>query len=247
MFGLVGAALAFVHTSRPENRARTASIMLAAGFATFLTGVTEPVEFAFLFLAPWLFLIHALLTGISLYLAASMQWIAGFGFSAGLIDLILSSRNPLAVRWYMLIPQGLVFLAVYYLLFRFLILRFDLKTPGREDSVVGERETDSVVIPTETAGPGQALEANPQERPHERPHELLARQVAQACGGLDNLVSIDACITRLRLEVRDGALVDDAALKSLGARGVIRPSANTAQVVFGARAENIADHLLRWK
>ena len=236
MFGLVGAALAFVHTSRPENRTRTASIMLAAGFATFLTGVTEPVEFAFLFLAPWLFLIHALLTGISLYLAASMQWIAGFGFSAGLIDLILSSRNPLAVRWYMLIPQGLVFLAVYYTLFRFLILRFDLKTPGREAPTNTGQDAVAASAP---AGPRQDGDADPLEN--------LARQVAQACGGLENLVSIDACITRLRLEVRDGALVDDAALKALGARGVIRPSANTAQVVFGARAENIADHLLRWK
>lgn len=119
MFGLLGACLAFVKTAKPENRAKISSIMLAAGFASFFTGVTEPIEFAFMFVAPGLYLLHAVLTGISVFIAASMHWMAGFGFSAGFIDLVLSTRNPLAQGWYMLIIQGLVFFVIYYVVFKF--------------------------------------------------------------------------------------------------------------------------------
>ena len=114
MFGLLGACLAFVRTAKPQNRAKISSIMLAAGFASFFTGVTEPIEFAFMFVAPGLYLVHAILTGISVFIAASMHWMAGFGFSAGFIDLVLSTRNPLAQGWYMLVVQGLVFFVIYY-------------------------------------------------------------------------------------------------------------------------------------
>ncbi|MGL5791797.1 MAG: N-acetylglucosamine-specific PTS transporter subunit IIBC, partial [Plesiomonas shigelloides] len=133
MFGLPGAALAIYHTAKRENREKVASIMLAAAFAAFFTGVTEPLEFSFMFVAPVLYVIHALLTGISVFIAASMHWIAGFGFSAGLVDMVLSSRNPLATQWYMLVLQGFAFSAVYYFVFRFAIVKFNLKTPGRED------------------------------------------------------------------------------------------------------------------
>jgi len=133
MFGLPAAGLAMYHTAKPERKKQVASLMLAAGFAAFFTGVTEPVEFAFMFLAPGLYLLHAFLTGLSLTIAALFHWTAGFGFSAGFIDFFLSSRLPLANQPLMLIVQGLVFAVIYYFLFRFFITKFDLKTPGRED------------------------------------------------------------------------------------------------------------------
>lgn len=123
------AALAIYHCAKPENKAKVAGIMIAGAFAAFFTGITEPIEFSFMFVAPVLYVIHAFLTGISLFIAATMQWISGFGFSAGLVDMALSSRNPLATNWYMLILQGLVFFALYYVVFRFVITKFNLLTP----------------------------------------------------------------------------------------------------------------------
>ncbi len=199
MFGLPGAALAMYHTAKSKNKEKVASIMIAAAFASFFTGVTEPLEFAFMFLAPGLYVLHAALTGLSVYLAASMHWIAGFGFSAGLVDLVLSTRNPLAVNWFMLIVQGLGFFAVYYFVFRTVIVKFGLKTPGRED----DEETSSQV-----AGSSNSSE--------------LARQYLKALGGHDNLSSIDACITRLRLSVKDMSVINEKTLKDLGAMGVVK-------------------------
>ena len=147
MFGLPGAALAIYHTAKAENKARVASIMIAAGFASFFTGVTEPLEFSFMFVAPLLYVVHALLAGLSVYIAASMHWIAGFGFSAGLVDMVLSSRNPLAKDWYMLIGQGVVFFGIYYFGFRAAIRAFNLKTPGREDGEVEATETPATTVP----------------------------------------------------------------------------------------------------
>ncbi len=130
MFGLPAAALAIYHSAKPAKKMQVASIMFAAALASFFTGITEPLEFAFMFVAPVLYVVHALLTGLSVYIAASMEWIAGFGFSAGLVDLVLSTRNPLAVQWYMLLAQGIVFAVIYYVLFRVVIQAFNLKTPG---------------------------------------------------------------------------------------------------------------------
>lgn len=203
MFGLPGAALAMYHTAKSKNKEKVASIMIAAAFASFFTGVTEPLEFAFMFLAPGLYVLHAALTGLSVYIAASMQWIAGFGFSAGLVDLVLSTRNPLAVNWYMLIVQGLGFFAVYYFVFRTVIVKFGLKTPGRED----DEEALSNV-----AGSSNSSE--------------LARQYLKALGGHDNLSSIDACITRLRLSVKDMSVINEKTLKDLGAMGVVKLGTN---------------------
>lgn len=121
MFGLPAAALAIYHSAKPAKKMQVASIMFAAALASFFTGITEPLEFAFMFVAPVLYVVHALLTGLSVYIAASMEWIAGFGFSAGLVDLVLSTRNPLAVQWYMLLAQGIVFAVIYYVLFRVVI------------------------------------------------------------------------------------------------------------------------------
>ena len=220
MFGLPGAALAIYHTSKPENKSRVASIMLAAGFASFFTGVTEPLEFSFMFVAPQLYLLHAVLTGVSVYLAASMQWIAGFGFSAGLVDLVLSTRNPLAKDWYMLLMQGVAFFSVYYYTFRAAITFFELKTLGREDEDAQTGDTSQAATSGNTA-------------------ELAAAYVG-VIGGNSNVVNVDACITRLRLTVLDASKVDLVAAKKLGASGVITLNKQNVQIVVGPRAELIA-------
>ncbi len=228
MFGLPGAALAIYQCARPENRAKVGSIMLAAAFASFFTGITEPLEFSFMFVAPVLYVIHAVLTGLSVFIAASMHWIAGFGFSAGLVDLVLSTRNPLATHWYMLIPQGIVFFVIYYVVFRFTIIKFNLMTPGRELAVAGD-ETD-----------GYDVDVHPTNGNKEDETIQLARRYIGSIGGSDNLTGIDACITRLRLNVKDSALVNDALAKRLGASGVIRLNKQSVQIIVGTRAEIIA-------
>ncbi|KKB04481.1 N-acetylglucosamine-specific PTS transporter subunit IIBC [Pantoea anthophila] len=227
MFGLPGAALAIYHCARPENRVKVGSIMLAAAFAAFFTGITEPLEFSFMFVAPVLYLIHAVLTGISVFIAASMHWIAGFGFSAGLVDMFLSTRNPLATHWYMLIPQGLVFFVIYYVVFRFTIKKFNLLTPGRELAVAGD-ESDGYDVNVDNSDNGESAT------------ESLARRYIGAVGGSANLTSIDACITRLRLNVNDSAQVNESVAKRLGASGVIRLNKQSVQIIVGTQAEGIA-------
>lgn len=226
MFGLPGAALAIYHCSRPENRAKVGGIMLAAAFAAFFTGITEPLEFSFMFVAPVLYVIHAVLTGISVFIAASMHWIAGFGFSAGLVDMVLSTRNPLAVHWWMLIPQGLVFFVIYYVVFRFTIQKFNLLTPGRE--LAAGDETDGYDVNVDHSSNGESET------------ESLARRYIGAVGGSDNLTNIDACITRLRLNVKDSAQVNESVAKRLGASGVIRLNKQSVQIIVGTQAESIA-------
>ena len=228
MFGLPGAALAIYHCARPENKAKVAGIMMAAAFAAFFTGITEPLEFSFMFVAPVLYVIHAFLTGVSVFIAASMHWIAGFGFSAGLVDMALSTRNPLATQWWMLIPQGLVFFAMYYIVFRFMIKKFNLLTPGRELAVAGD-EADGRDINVSHA------ELNKDNATG------LAREYIAAVGGSDNLTNIDACITRLRLTVKDSSQVNEALAKRLGATGVIRLNKTSVQIIVGFAAEKIAD------
>ena len=227
MFGLPGAALAIYHCARPENKAKVAGIMMAAAFAAFFTGITEPLEFSFMFVAPVLYVLHAFLTGISVFIAASMHWIAGFGFSAGLVDMVLSSRNPLATHWYMLIPQGLVFFVIYYVVFRFTITKFNLLTPGRELATDADESADGSDLDLDNAKGGNET-AN------------LARNYIAAVGGSANITGIDACITRLRLSVKDSAIVNDSLAKRLGASGVIRLNKQSVQVIVGTRAEAIA-------
>jgi len=220
MFGLPGAALAIYRAAKPENREKVASIMLAAALSSFFTGVTEPLEFSFMFAAPLLYVVHALLTGVSVFFAASMQWMAGFGFSAGLVDMALSSQNPLAVKWYMLIVQGLAFFAIYYFVFTALIKGLNLKTPGREDA----QENGSKA--TASADAGQ-----------------LATQYVNALGGIDNLEVIDACITRLRLTLKDRSIINETELRALGAMGVVKLGDNNLQVIIGPQAESIASRM----
>tara|TARA_R110001592_G_scaffold200435_15_gene449304 strand:+ start:4638 stop:6155 length:1518 start_codon:yes stop_codon:yes gene_type:complete len=222
MFGLPGAALAIYTAAKTENKQKVASIMLAASLASFFTGVTEPLEFSFMFVAPLLYVVHALLTGVSVFIAANMEWIAGFGFSAGLVDMVLSSQNPLAKQWYMLLVQGVVFFAIYYFVFLALIKGLDLKTPGREDD-------SSVATNTATKAP--------------QDNDGLASGYLAALGGMNNIEVIDACITRLRLTLKDRSLIKESDLKGLGAMGVVKLGDNNLQVIIGPQAESIANRM----
>ena len=216
MFGLPAACLAMYHEARPERRKAVGGMLFSLAFTSFLTGVTEPIEFTFMFVAPLLYAIHALLTGVSMALMNALDVKLGFGFSAGLFDYVLNFS--LATRPWMLLPIGAVYAALYYGLFRFFIRRFDLATPGREKGVVAE---------TATASAGGA-----------RGEAFVA-----ALGGAANLVSVDACTTRLRLIVADQQAIDDDALTALGARGIIRPSEKAAQVVLGPIADLVAEEI----
>jgi PTS system N-acetylglucosamine-specific IIC component len=222
MFGLPGAALAMYLAAPKERRPMVGGMLLSVAVTAFLTGVTEPLEFLFMFLAPVLYLIHALLTGLSLFIATALGIHAGFSFSAGAIDYVLMYNLPAASKnvW-MLVVMGVVAFAVYFVLFTAVIRMFNLKTPGREDA------SDDVVL--------EEANSNTEEGLNE-----LARKYVGAVGGSANLKVIDACITRLRLSVVDAALVNDAACKRLGASGVVKLNKQTVQVIVGAKAESVA-------
>lgn len=221
MFGLPAAGFAIYQTAKPEKKAQIASLMLAAGFASFFTGVTEPLEFAFMFVAPLLYVIHAALTALSLFIASTIHATAGFGFSAGLVDFVLSSRLPLANKPYLLIIQGLVFAVLYYIVFKTLITKFNLMTPGREE--------DTEEVEKEIA----SLHNN---------HAEVAKVIFEALGGKENIVSIDNCATRLRLEVKDATLVNDKLVRSV-APGIVKPSKTDVQVIIGPYVEFVATEL----
>ena len=225
MFGLPAAALAMYHTAKTKRKKQAASLLMAAAFASFLTGVTEPIEFSFMFLAPFLYVVHALLTGLSLFIASTFGWTAGFGFSAGFIDFFLSSRLPLANQPLMLIVQGLVFAVIYYFLFRFLIVKFDMKTPGRED------EDETAETTTEPA-----MDA-------ENRFAVMAREIYAGLGGDENVLSVDNCATRLRLEVKDAELVDEEKIKATGVPGVQIIGKNNVQVIVGTQVQAVADEV----
>jgi len=215
MFGLPAACLAMYRSALPDRRKAVGGMLLSLALTSFLTGVTEPIEFSFMFLAPVLYAIHAVLTGVSMAVMDALGVRLGFGFSAGLFDYVLNygkATHPL-----LLLPIGAVYFAVYYGVFRYFIVRFDLKTPGR----------DASVAPIQ-GGPSAG----------ERGPAFLA-----ALGGSANLASIGACTTRLRLVVADQALVDETALKALGAMGVIRPSDRAVQVIVGPIADQVAEEI----
>jgi PTS system N-acetylglucosamine-specific IIC component len=221
MFGLPAACLAMYHTALPARRHLVAGLLASIALTSFLTGVTEPVEFSFMFLAPALYAVHALLTGLAFVIANALDVRLGFGFSAGLFDYVLNYK--FAAHPLLLLPIGAVYFGLYYGVFRFAIVRFDLKTPGRE-------EADSAApAAAATAGAG-----GPGDR---------ARSYITALGGAGNLESVSACTTRLRLIVRTQATVDIEALKLLGARGVVKPSATALQVVVGPAADLLAGEI----
>lgn len=216
MFGLPAACLAMYHTALPDRRRAVGGLLGSIALTSLLTGVTEPIEFTFIFLAPALYAVHALLTGAAFIIMNALGVRLGFGFSAGLIDYVLNYSRATRALW--LLPVGLLYFALYYGLFRLVIVRFDLKTPGRDAQ-------------ESTAAP---LPAAPDER---------ALAWIAALGGAANLVSVDACTTRLRLQVASQSAVDPGALTRLGARGLVRPSDNALQVVIGPMADQLAGEL----
>lgn len=215
MFGLPGACLAMYHTALPERRRVVGGLLGSIALTSILTGVTEPIEFTFMFLAPALYAVHALLTGLAFIVMHALNVRLGFGFSAGLFDFVLNFNRASRPLW--LLPVGAVYFALYYGLFRYVIVRFDLKTPGREPQPAG-------IAPTLAAG--------------ERTQAWIA-----ALGGTGNVRSVDACTTRLRITLAEHSAVDEARLRQLGASGVVRPGAHALQVVVGTSADRLAGEL----
>ena len=223
MFGVPGAALAIVRSAKPEKKKAVMGIMLSSAVCAFVCGVTEPFEFAFMFLSPVLYLFYALLYGVVTFVALASGFRAGFSFSGGVTDLIFSSSLPAAARTYMILPLGLLAFVLFYAVFRFFILKWDLKTPGRE---------------AEAAAPPGAKA--------KRAVSDCARQagmILKGLGGAENVVSIDHCVTRLRLELKDASKIDEAAILAAGAPGVIRIGKSTVQVVVGTSVQFVAEEL----
>ena len=221
MFGLPAAALAMYHTAKDNKKKAVAGLLLAGALSSFFTGVTEPLEFAFMFLAPALYVVHALLTGISMAVCTALPVRAGFNFSAGLVDWALSSTTPMAQNPLWLLAIGLVVGAIYYVVFRIVIKAFNLKTPGREDDDVEAKEMNVKLGNNDYA--------------------KVASVVLEGLGGKENVKSIDNCITRLRIEVKDYTAVNEKVIKSAGVAGVIRPGKTSVQVIIGTQVQFVAD------
>jgi PTS system N-acetylglucosamine-specific IIC component len=213
MFGLPAACLAMYRTALAARRKAVGGLLLSMALTSFLTGVTEPIEFAFMFLAPALYAVHAVLTGLAMVIMHVLGVHLGFGFSAGLFDYVLNFS--LSTRPWLLLPVGAGYFALYYFVFRWSIVRFNLMTPGREPG-----EDESAAVAGEAAGSGAGW--------------------IPALGGARNITVVDACTTRLRLVLGDSSAVDEPALRRLGARGLVRPSGNTLQVVVGPVADQLA-------
>ena len=219
MFGIPGAALAMIQTAKPSKRKTAIGLVGSAAVCALLCGVTEPFEFAFMFLAFPLYVVYALLYGIFTVVSVALGFRAGFCFSAGATDLIFSASLPAAAKTWLIIPLGIAAFLVFYLVFLFAIKKWDLKTPGREDDQEGEMKI-------ELAGDD---------------YTTMAQIILEGVGGADNLTSIDHCITRLRLEVKDRLLVDEKKIKSSGISGVIRPGKTSVQVVVGPKVQFVYD------
>lgn len=219
MFGLPAGAYAMYLTAKEKNKKNAAGILFAAALCSFFTGVTEPLEFSFMFLAPQLYLAHAILTGLSVGIVAALPVRAGFNFSAGLVDWVLSFKAPHALHPAWLLVIGVIVGAIYFVVFYVLIKKLNLKTPGREDDVEDELKVE--------------LASND--------YTEIAKIILQGVGGKENVTSIDNCITRLRLEVKDRLKVDEKVIKSAGVKGVIRPSKTAVQVIIGPKVQFVAD------
>ena len=218
MFGLPAACLAMYHTALPARRAAVGGLLGSIALTSFLTGVTEPIEFTFMFLAPVLYAVHALLTGVAFIIMNALHVRLGFSFSAGFIDYFLNFNR--ATRPLLLLPVGALYFALYYFLFRLVIVRFDLRTPGRDTSESAAAATSPPLA-----------------------KERRAVDYVSALGGAANIVALDACATRLRLRVASQAAVDAAALKRLGAAGLVRPGPDALQVVVGPVADQLAGEM----
>jgi PTS system N-acetylglucosamine-specific IIC component len=223
MFGLPGAALAMILAAKPDKKKATAGILVSAALTAFLTGITEPLEFSFMFLAFPLYVIHALLTGLSGIIMNIFNIKLGFTFSAGLFDYILSFGK--ATHPIRLIPIGIVYSLIYFFLFSFAIKKWNIKTPGRED---------------EGGGGGSSNQSNTKLDDAD-----IALKYISAIGGKDNILAIDSCATRIRLEVKDNKVIDEAALKALGAKGVLKKIEGNAQIIIGPEVELLTDKIKR--
>lgn len=221
MFGLPGAALAIYLTAKTTRKKVTYGIMLSAAIAAFFVGVTEPLEFSFMFLAPWLYLIHAVFTGISMFIAAILPVRMGFGFSGGFIDLFLGWVNPLAQNPWLIPVMGVVWFAIYFFTFRWVIKKWKLKTPGRED--------DEDLADADNSG--TSLQG----------YHGTADKFIAALGGKSNIIDLDNCATRLRMEIADVSKVDEHALKRAGAAGTVKPGGHSVQVVYGLNVQFVKD------
>ncbi len=219
MFGIPGAALAMIKSAKSNKKKVAIGLLSSAALCAFICGVTEPFEFGFMFLAPGLYLVYALLYGIFTVITTLVGFRAGFSFSAGATDLFFSASLPAAKNTWMIIPLGIAAFLVFYVVFRFMIVKFDLKTPGREDDDVDETKVEL---------------AN-------NDYTAIAATILEGLGGKDNVVSIDNCITRLRLEVKDNTAVDEKKIKSAGVAGVVRPGKTSVQVIIGTKVQFVAD------
>lgn len=222
MFGIPGAALAMIQTAKEGKRKVAIGLVASAAVCAFVCGVTEPFEFGFMFLAPVLYLIYALLYGIFTVITTLVGFRAGFSFSAGATDLVFSASLPAAQNTWMIIPLGIAAFAVFYLVFRFAIVKFDLKTPGREDDDVEAEK--KVVLSNDN-------------------YTQVASIILEGLGGKGNVTSLDNCITRLRLEIKDYTKVDEKKIKSAGIAGVMRPSKTAVQVIVGTKVQFVADEM----
>lgn len=220
MFGIPGAALAMIQTAKDNKKKIAIGLVASAAVCSFICGVTEPFEFGFMFLAPILYVIYALLYGVFTTITVLLGFRAGFSFSAGLTDLAFSASLPAAQKTWLILPLGAAAFAVFYLVFRFAITAFDLKTPGREDD---DDELDAKAVLDTSDFDG------------------VAAIILEGLGGKENVVSLDNCITRLRLEVKDHTQVNEKKIKSAGIAGVIRPSKTAVQVIVGTKVQFVAD------
>ncbi|BDZ31474.1 N-acetylglucosamine-specific PTS transporter subunit IIBC [Lactiplantibacillus sp. WILCCON 0030] len=227
MFGLPAGAYAIYRNALPENKKETGSLMLAGAFASFFTGVTEPLEFSFMFVAWPLYVLHAIFMGLSLGFAAMMHWTASFSFSGGLVDYLLSFRMPLANKPYMLIVQGLVMAVIYYFGFDFAIKKFNLKTPGREPVAATDTGATTMVAAETT----------------DDKFMRQAKQIYAAIGGHDNISVINNCTTRLRLQLKDTGKVDQAAVKAAGVPGLNVLDVHNIHIVIGTEVQFVAEAL----
>jgi PTS system glucose-specific IIC component len=230
MWGLPAAALAIWQTARPENRARVGGIMISAALTSFLTGITEPIEFAFLFVAPVLYAVHALLAGLAYFVCVELGIRHGTTFSHGLIDYVVLFKNSTRGLWYLWL--GPIWAVTYYVLFRTMITRFNLKTPGREleGTAADDAETEEAMAAEggrEIPGKGVSAAAS-----------AMAPRLVAAFGGADNIRSLDACITRLRVDLHDPTRASAETLRALGAAGVMKVGSGM-QAIFGTRSENL--------
>ena len=221
MFGIPGAALAMIQCAKPAKKKIAIGLVASAAVCSFVCGVTEPFEFGFMFLAPGLYVIYALLYGIFTIITVALGFRAGFSFSAGATDLLFSSTLPAAQKTVLIIPLGIAAFVVFYFVFLFAIKKFDLKTPGREDDDDLEEEK-KVQLASDN-------------------YTEIAKKILAGCGGKGNIVSIDNCVTRLRLEVRDMTAVNDKAIKAAGVAGVIKPGKTSVQIIVGTKVQFVAD------